>query len=182
MTNQKFIFILNSNSQLKEEAIKEILNSFLTKKDYALIKHNLPINFPDTPFNKETYLGAKLRAKKLRDFYKKNSTQKRKIFIGLESGLVKRFTAYFEEVWCCVIFSGQYFFGYSSGYQLPKKIIEKITTETHVNLLKKLEKETKISSKDTWGNYSNGLLSRKEGLKEAFRNTLVALITEIKNI
>ncbi len=40
----------------------------------------------------------------------------------------------------------------------------------------KLEKRINISSKDTWAIYTNGLLSRKESLKEAFRNTFLSLL------
>lgn len=174
MKGQKFIFILNSLSYFKKNAIQEILSLYLNKNQYVFKQVNFSINYPETPFNKETFLGSKLRAKKLKDNFK---NQKNKVFIGLESGLVKRFNILFEEAWCCLIFKNKYFYGYSSGYKLPEKVIDDLKNSKHSKILINLEKITKISSKDTWGNYSLGLLSRKESLKEAFRNSLVSFIS-----
>ncbi len=173
--NNQLTFILNSKNNLKEEAVKEILKLHL-KKSFTLIKKNLPINFPETPLNKETFLGAKKRAETIIKMYDNEI-----IAIGLESGLIKRFGILFEEAWCCLIFKNSYFFGYSSGFEIPKIVREKLSKEKHKEVMMRLEKITKISSRDTWGNYSNGLLSRKESLKEAFRNAFFNLLTFIKN-
>lgn len=167
--NKKLDFILNSESYLKKAAVKEVLKQYL-KNNFSLIQKNIPVNFPETPFNRQTFLGAKKRAKII------NESNKKIVSIGIESGLTKRFNHLFEEVWCCLILDNKYFFGYSSGFEIPEKIKKRLSKEEHKELMLKLEKTTKISSKDTWGNYSKGLLSRKESLKEAFRNALLNLL------
>jgi hypothetical protein len=50
----------------------------------------------------------------------------------------------------------------------------------HYKILKELEKESKIHSKDTWAHYSKNRLSRKESIKEAFRNAFLSLINDLE--
>ena len=154
----KKIFVLNSKSHLKKQAIKE-----------------MPVNFPKTPINKFTFLGAKKRAQILKDNTDSSSNS---IFVGLESGLVLRFGIWFEECWCCLVFKNKCYYGYSSGFPLPKKLIKKMKEKPHWAILEELSKKNNFLSKDTWRHYSSGKLSRLESLKEAFRNGLLSLMTE----
>lgn len=173
MTNQT-TFILNTKNHTKKTAVEEVLRAYL-KENFSLIVKDLPINFPETPKGKQTYQGAKRRAEKIFKDYNQKI-----IAVGLESGLVKRFGILFEEAWCCIIFKKNYFFGYSSGLEIPKEIQKRLAKEKHKDIMLKLEKRINLSSKDTWGIYTNGLLPRKESLKEAFRNAFLSLLKNIK--
>lgn len=173
----KIIFFLNSKSILKKTAIIEVLNIYF--RDNFLIKERLlKINVSETPINKTTFFGATERAKVIKKFF--NKSEKNAIFIGLESGLVKRYSFWFEECWCCLIYKNKFYYGYSSGLSLPKIVLKKLKEKKHVEIMKELEQKNKILSKDTWAHYSNNKISRKESIKEAFRNALISLLNENK--
>jgi non-canonical (house-cleaning) NTP pyrophosphatase len=94
--------------------------------------------------------------------------------------LVKRYSFWFEECWCCLIYKNKFYYGYSSGLSLPKIVLKKLKEKKHVEIMKELEQKNKILSKDTWAHYSNNKISRKESIKEAFRNALISLLNENK--
>jgi non-canonical (house-cleaning) NTP pyrophosphatase len=171
----KIIFLLNSKSRIKKEALQEVLNVYL-KKSFLIKEQLKQINFPETPFNRLTFLGAKKRALVLKKFILKNQSEI--VLIGLESGLVKRNSIWFEECWCYLIYKDKFYYGYSSGFPLPKNILKKLKIKKHKEIMKEMEAENNILSKDTWAHYSKNLISRKESIKEAFRNALISFLID----
>lgn len=169
---------LGTKSSIKIEAVREILRLFINKKligkDFKLITHNVTPIVPATPNNSDTLKGAKNRALYLYKKYKNLGD----CFIGLESGLVKRYKYPFEECWCFVIDNkGRKFVGYSSGYYLPKKVTDGLKNgEKHIDIMRALERETKIPQKDTWAIYTHNLISRHESIKEATRNAFSSFL------
>jgi non-canonical (house-cleaning) NTP pyrophosphatase len=174
---KKLYFLINSNSKLKKIAVFEVLNNYFSNKNFEIKQKFCNIKFPKTPKNNLTFLGAKKRAKALEKNIKDKDNL---VFIGLESGLVKRYGFWFEECWCFLIYIKKYYLGYSSGFLLPKNIVLKMNKKPHYKILKELEKESKIHSKDTWAHYSKNRLSRKESIKEAFRNAFLSLINDLE--
>lgn len=170
------ILILGTKSQIKIDAIKEVLSKYSDGKytsKFEIIAKDIASNVPHTPFDNQTYLGAKNRAATLLKDHKEGDC-----FVGIESGLVYRENRLFEECWC-VIFNkdGEEFLGYSSGFMLPKHITVRIENgETHVAILADIEKEIDISQKDTWAIYSQNRLKRVESIKEAFRNSFLSMV------
>lgn len=169
---------LASTSSLKKTAIQYILRSLSRKQVLTggdqVITENIASGVPLTPFEEETFMGAKQRALKL----SQQHPDPESCFVGLESGLVKRHGSLFEECWCVLLDSeGNEYVGYSSGYSLPKKIREYMKKGgKHLDALGKLEKELGISQKDTWAIYTKNVMGRKTSVKEAFRNAFLAFI------
>lgn len=174
---KKTYLLINSKSHLKKIAVYEVISSYYSNQNFEIKQKLNDIKFPKTPKNNLTFLGAKKRAKAL----EKNIKDKNNIVsVGLESGLVKRHGFWFEECWCCLLYNENYYFGYSSGFLIPKKIVLKMKKKPHYKILKELEKENKIHSKDTWAHYSKNKISRKESIKEAFRNAFLSFINDFK--
>lgn len=166
------IFI-GTTSKLKINAIEEVLNDFCEQgllSKYKLYPEKVNDNFPVTPYGRETYKHAKKRSLILMDkFYQKDS-----LYIGIESGLVRRNGFIFEECWCVTINSKKKIFvGYSSGLCLPKDIAKKLKRgHAHADILSELRNETDLSSNETWGTYTGNVIKRQVSIKEACRNSI----------
>src|SRR5476649_2134638 len=116
------LFIIGTKSHRKIETVKKILQQILEETKFELVSFDAPSNVCETPWNKETYEGARNRANGA--FL---AHPKAEYAIGIESGLVKRYGQIYEEAWCCVIDkSGKEFFGYSSGLKVPDYILKKM--------------------------------------------------------
>lgn len=168
------VFIIGTTSSLKIKAVEEVINAYLASVQYKIVSKNIESNVPHTPFNDQTFEGAKNRAEMLLNLYKSTGDY----FVGIESGLVEREGALFEECWCVIYDKkGKQFAAYSSGFMLPEKITKRIKMgETHIDILRNLEKELDIHRKDTWAIYSHNRLRRADSIKEAFRNALLLVI------
>jgi len=176
------IIYLATESVIKQQAVRSILQQFtknkLLKEQVELIGKDIDSNMPLTPYNKETFLGAKNRATKLR-YQFKNCGQ---IYVGLESGLVKRYNHLYEECWCFITDDKKNeYFGYSSGYLLPGVVSNYLKNGgEHIDIMKKLENKYNISGKDTWAIYTKNIISRNVSIEEAFRNTFAAYLIKHK--
>lgn len=168
---------LNVNNQAKKEAVQEILDHFIKKNSkvkFQLFSRYRKIDISETPINDLTPKGAELRAERLKEIINEDQS----IFMGVESGLVKRHGHFFEECWACLIYKDKKYFGYSSGLLLPAAILKKLNKKTHVEIMKQLEKVNHISSKETWGNYTKNILQRKTSFLEAIRNAFASFLTD----
>lgn len=57
---------------------------------------------------------------------------------------------------------------------LPERVTKQIQKgKTHIAVLSDLEKEIGIQRKDTWAIYSHNKVTRRDSIKEAFRNALL---------
>lgn len=168
---------LNTNNKEKKKVIEETLNDLLKKipkGSFNIFSKYIKIDISETPINELTPKGAELRAEKLREIINDNQA----IFIGVESGLVKRYNCWFEECWACLIYKNKKYFGYSSGLLLPAIVLKKMSLRSHIEIMNQLEKETQISSKDTWGNYTKGILQRKISFSESIRNVFTSFLID----
>lgn len=168
---------LNSNSKEKKKAIDETLNDLLKKIPkvrFRTFSKYIKIDISETPINELTPKGAELRAEKLKEIINDNFS----IFIGIESGLVKRYNHWFEECWTCLIYKNKKYFAYSSGLLLPSTVFKKMSTQSHVAIMSQLEKETQISSKNTWGIYTKGILQRRISFSESIRNVFTSFLID----
>ncbi len=169
---------LNSNNQEKKEVISEVIKAvkkqLLLPLSFRIFIENLKINISETPLNNLTAKGAYLRAKKIQVV--KNDSQT--IYVGMESGLVRRNKVWFEECWVCLLYQSKKYYGYSSGLMLPKKIVEQLNTKRHVAIMKELEKVNNLSSKDTWGHYTKKIIPRRISFYESFRNAFISFLIE----
>jgi non-canonical (house-cleaning) NTP pyrophosphatase len=171
---------LGSVSKVKYEAINEVINEYLkeVRKIFGepkVIPNNVESGVDITPVNEETYIGAKNRAYNLYKLIKDENSA----YLGLESGLAQRFGSIFEETVCVILFKGMEYVGYSSGIKVPDYIVKRLENgEKHYEVLSEIARRRGLNPKDTWGIYTNLILSRKIELKEAFRNALLTLISE----
>jgi non-canonical (house-cleaning) NTP pyrophosphatase len=102
---------IGTKSERKVKTIRRSIEQLLAVSDIETHPFPSKSGVPETPWDKESYDGARNRAIDCQknvpglDFY-----------IGLESGLVERYGHIFEEAWCCLINNeGKEYFGYSSG-------------------------------------------------------------------
>lgn len=167
-------FIVGSLSKQKINSVERVLKSILPHQTLTIQGYNALSSVPYTPWDKETFDGARNRAL---DCQKNN---KGDYFVGLESGLIERYGHIFEEAWCYILNnSNEEYCGYSSGLKVPDYITSKMKTENlkHYEVMQILQKENNLSRSDTWGNYSAKMIIRDVSLEEAIRNALIQIFS-----
>lgn len=166
-------FVVGSLSKRKIDIAEKIIKQFFTNEKISIKSFGAKSQMPDTPWDKQTFDGARNRA-----LDSKNNLAERDYYIGLESGLVKRYGHIYEEAWAVVISSnGQEYNGYSSGLKVPDFILKKMDRlkMEHSDVMTIIEKEYGKLSNDTWGTYSGGVIQREISLEEALRNSLIQI-------
>ncbi len=125
---------------------------------------------PETPWDKETLIGAENRAEAAR-----RSKPEADLALGLESGLVQRYGMVFEECWACAIsHDGAHRYGFSSGLRVPPPIVSAMLEDglPHAEIMRRLDSDPELG-RDTWAVYSSGRLNRATAIMESARNALV---------
>lgn len=149
--------MIGTTNRIKLMAIEEVLLSIKAKNkiEFTTLSASIESQVPDTPYEDETIKGAKNRANLLFENYSNDAD----IFVGLESGLIKRYDNIYEECWCVIKDkNGDEFYGYSSGFMLPTKVTEQMKTgKTHIQVLKDISRELNLDNRDTWSIYSKGV-------------------------
>jgi len=166
-------FIIGSASQRKIDVAKSVIAEFFKSADVAIEGYASVSGVPETPWDKETFDGAKNRATDAglhvpgADYY-----------IGLESGLIERYGSIYEEAWAVVVNGDKEFYGYSSGLRVPDYVLKRMDElkVAHSDIMTILEKEHGKLPNDTWGSYSGGMIAREVSLKEAIRNALIQAV------
>ncbi len=129
------------------------------------------------PFNKETFKGAKTRAK--------NAWKKAKCdySLGIESGLFFLNKLYIDITVCCVYDGKECTYGTGMGFVLPEKIARKIR-EKDSDLTKAIEEMTgikKIGRKQgALGWFSAGMMHRSEQIEAAVACAFIPRIAKEK--
>lgn len=173
---KKMKIILGTTSEIKQNAIQEVLKSYgaaiKLANQFQIVPIEVDSQVPLTPRNEETLQGARNRVRQLRE----NATSNGDLFVGLESGLVERWGMLFEECWCVVEDkAGKEFTGYSSGLLIPSHVVSGMNGgKQHLEIITSLAQKLGIKNKDTWAVYSHSVLSRTESIKEAFRNAFLS--------
>lgn len=165
-------FIIGSASKRKINTAEKIIRQ-LFNDNISIIGHNAKSQMPDTPYDKQTFDGAKNRA-----LDSKTHIADGNFYIGLESGLIERYGHIYEEAWAAVITSdNKEYFGYSSGLKVPDYILKRMNElkMEHCDIMTIIEEEFGKLPNDTWGTYSGGILLREISLEEALRNALIQI-------
>jgi non-canonical (house-cleaning) NTP pyrophosphatase len=167
-------FIIGSMSARKIKIAEKIIRQFfIDQKDIYIEGFGAKSQMPDTPWDKQTFDGAKNRA-----IDSKFNIKDGDYYIGLESGLVERYGHIYEEAWVVVITSdNKEYNGYSSGLKVPDFILKRMDElkMEHSDVMTIIEKEYGKLPNDTWGTYSGGTLLREVGLEEALRNAFIQI-------
>ncbi len=164
-------FILGTQSQRKKKSVEKVLKQLLPDQNVEVINFAAESGVSETPWEQETFDGARNRAKAC-------INEDADYYIGLESGLVKRYGHVYEEAWACILNKDhKEYFGYSSGLKVPDYITKKMESLKlkHWEVMKFLEEEHNLPGDDTWGNYSSQMIVRDLSLEEALRNALVQI-------
>jgi non-canonical (house-cleaning) NTP pyrophosphatase len=169
--------ILGSESPLKRKAIGNVLSEFKSKKTFEKemeivskkVNHDLPI----TPVDDDTFLSAKKRVELLIN----ENVNEYDFFVGIESGLIKRYEIWFEECWCIVANKkNRFYYGYSSGLSLPDSIVDRMKKgEKHSEIVEEISKKNIL--KETWSVYTKGTILRVKSIEESFRNAFYYALT-----
>jgi len=171
--------IVGSASQRKIDTVKKVFGKVFKNNDFEITCFASKSGVPETPYDKETFDGARNRAMNA-----KKEDGEANFYVGLESGLVNRYGHIYEEAWSCVVTkNGKEYFGYSSGLKVPDFIIEKMDDLKleHCMAMEIIEKEFGNLPDDTWGTYSGGLLIREVSLEESLRNAIIQTLPHEKS-
>lgn len=169
------IIVVGTKSERKIVSVKKILTG-ITQEQIEIIPFAAKSDVSETPWDKETFIGAKNRALDCKkDFAEAD------YWIGMESGLVERYGQIYEEAWSCVVSKDhKEYFGYSSGLRVPDYVLKKMEEHKlpHYLIFAKLNNHfNKDINSDTWAHYSGKLLLREISLEESLRNALVQIFS-----
>lgn len=170
---------IGSASERKIKITEEIIRELFKDQEIEIVGYAAVSGVPDTPYDEQTFNGAKNRA-----LDAKKHVKGADYHIGLESGLVERYGHMYEEAWAAVINNaGGEFFGYSSGLKVPDYILQKMDElkMEHCDVMTTVEKDHGKLPNDTWGTYSGGMLARAVSLKESLRNALIQVVENDKS-
>lgn len=167
--------IVGSLSDRKIEAVSRAMRTAFHGHVIGVTGVNVASGVPETPWNEEIAVGARNRATGAR---RRESAAD--LWIGLETGLVVRHGAVYEETWCCVLWMQEAStevrdaLAYSSGVPVPKWVLERMKALglSHSETMTVIERERGLAN-DTLATYTGGLLRRDIVLEEAARNALV---------
>jgi len=171
--------IVGSASQRKIDTVKKVFNEIVKSADLCVAGFAAKSGVPETPYDRQTFDGAKNRATEARQ-----ASPEVDFSIGLESGLAERYGHIYEEAWSCLIAKdGKEYFGYSSGLKVPDYVLKKMNDLNieHCMAMEIIEKEFGNLPNDTWGNYSGGLIIRETSLEESLRNALIQTLPHEKS-
>ncbi|MDO8424485.1 MAG: inosine/xanthosine triphosphatase [bacterium] len=170
---------IGSKNPAKVSALKEILINYPYFKEAEVCSVDAVSGVDNQPKSlEETITGAKNRAK--------DAFHDCDYSFGLESGLmtVPQTATGYMDVCACAIFDGkEYYFGLSSAWEPPKKVVEYMIQEgmdmNEAAYKAGLTNNSKIGSAEGLiGIMSKGRLTRQEYTKEAIRTALIRLEEE----
>jgi inosine/xanthosine triphosphatase len=167
-------FIIGSASERKIKTAAKVIRQLFGDKDIDVEGYAARSGMPETPYDKQTFDGARNRA-----LDSKTHVADGNFHIGLESGLIERYGHIYEEAWAAVITSdGKEYFGYSSGLKVPDYILKRMDelAMDHSHVMTIIEEEFGKLPNDTWGTYSGGMILREASLEEALRNALIQIV------
>lgn len=165
------LICIGTTSAIKLAACQHVVTQLLAQAP-VIIGCPAESGVSDTPWNEETLIGAKNRAAHSRELEPDAD-----IWIGLESGLVSRFGELFEEAWAVVLTKEAHYLGISSALPIPQFILREMSEhqEEHRHTMHRL-RANPDGPKDTWGEYTGGLLQRTVSLQESLRNALIQVV------
>lgn len=158
------VYVATKNKR-KIALARELIGKFLDD-DMEVAGCSVESGVPDNPWDRETYQGARNRAK---NALKQNSSAD--IGLGIETGLTERYGQLYEETWCCVADrKGQEFWGYASGNVIADNIERRVieNKETGAKTLEIFNPES-----NSWLVYSGNPNIRESCLANAISQALL---------
>lgn len=172
--------IVGTKNPKKISVVASIFIDVLSNNDIEVVGHDAASGVPEAPHDKQTYDGARNRARECQDLGGAD------YYIGIESGLVERYGHMFEEAWAVVVDNdGLERVGYSSGLMLPKVVTDRMQSgEMHNHIMADFDKEFNLpdDNRDTWSRYTGGNISRQVSLEESLRNALIQIVHSEQNL
>lgn len=172
--------IVGTKNPTKLSIVESVFTEIMSPTVLEVLGHNAPSGVPEAPHDKQTYDGALNRANACRELGSAD------YYVGIESGIVKRYGEVFEEAWAAIIPAGdEPLIGYSSGLMLPKIVAERMSNgEMHNEIMADYDKLFKLpnDNRDTWSRYTGGNISREVSLSEAVRNALIQTKESERNL
>ena len=168
---------VGSKNPVKIRAVKELTADYYFLKGAEVVSVEADAMVSDQPLSmKETIKGAKNRAR--------SAFLDCDLSFGLESGLIKApgtITNYLNFTICAIYDGKDYYFGSSSGFELPPKAMELILNQDYeldsavykTGLTKK--PRVGYTDKGFVGLLTNGRVTRKEYAKQAVVMALIYL-------
>lgn len=171
-------FVIGSMSERKINTARQTINGVYSE-EFEIVGFAAKSNVPETPWDRETFDGAKNRAFACREKFPDAD-----FCIGMESGLVERYGHVYEEAWSCILDPQENeYYGFSSGLKVPDFILTKMKNDNieHNQAMFILEQEHNLKDADTWGSYSGDLILREVSLQESLRNALIQIFAPDKS-
>ena len=172
--------IVGTKNQKKIDVVRSVFEEVFKLSDLKVIAHDANSLVPEAPHDKETYDGATNRAQECTEI------EPADYYVGIESGLVKRYDNFFEEAWTVIIAKdGTKLIGYSSGLLLPAIVVARMNNgELHNQIMADFDEKFNLpdDNRDTWSRYTGGYISRKVSLEESLRNALIQSIPTENNL
>jgi non-canonical (house-cleaning) NTP pyrophosphatase len=120
-------FVIATNNSLKIRALQDVLKQkeIIPKE---ILSFNESSNVRDAPYDEEISIGAQNRVKNLRRIIESD------VYVGLETGIVRRHGGVYIETWCFIHYKACYFSGYSMGVEIPREYVRDIWDKTNREL------------------------------------------------
>lgn len=168
---------VGTTNKAKLEAVTSVVTEMNMHSSFKVHGYKAESGVSETPLNEQTILGALNRAKAVRKAHPDKD-----MYIGIESGIVSRYSDFYEEVWVVIIYGKKVCAAYSSGIKLPDSVVDHMNgdIQSHKSVVAHLRQERGFEAydnlnSDTWGYYTGNAIDREVGMKEALRNTLVQI-------
>jgi non-canonical (house-cleaning) NTP pyrophosphatase len=162
-------FVISTNNKIKIDSLVAILNDNNISHDLITLESKSGV--PDAPYNDDVPKGAYNRALYAKDQLKNIDS----IYVGVETGIVKRYDRMYIETWCCIItsFSSEEIYSsYSQGICIPKEYEDFLWNKTHKELCEWADNMSNNGSQDLVSVITSKL-SRKDTFDTAIKTALI---------
>ena len=161
----KLYCLIATNNQFKIDSLKKILED--NKINFEISSHSAESGVRDAPYDDETPQGAYNRVQNLL-----NKNINADVYIGLETGIVRRWNKVYIETWCVLKYLDNWFTGYSSGIEIPEKNHSDIWDKSNKELCDWVD--ARADKQDLVSYFTNKKMDRSNTFEEALRNAFIS--------
>jgi len=154
--------LVGSENPVKIKAAREVFLKYFDRVKVTGIE--VPSKVPAQPINEETFEGAKNRALELNKINEKKNLRS-DFFIGIEGGITKLYSKWFNFGVGCVIDSkGRVGYGVSPYFQIPESVVEQLLSGNELGrVMEKISGKENIKQREgAIGFLSKGVMDRKK--------------------
>lgn len=173
------ILSIGSKNSVKIKALEELIPNYPELADATVLPFDVSSGVSEQPMSmEEIIIGAKSRSRNA--FAECRSCD---YSFGIESGLFEAkgtSTGFFEATICCIYDGSNYYFGLSSGFEIPSKILALVLDDkmdlSQACLTSGITNNINIGcSEGLIGILSKGHINRKEYTKQAIVTALMQI-------